>query len=758
MFRCNDEIKIKPKAIIRPGTIVFALLVVTAFITTGTRLIRQERRLPGQEIAFSGLITDAGHASIGGSRSGERFQTIRLTDGRSVILWMKYPARKGDRVSGSTAFEIGEGSRNPGGFSQRMWLWSKGAGWIARPGPVRITERDGPLLWALRFPDRARNHVRCQLAPFWTSGKGPLFLSLSLGDTSLLSGKQSYELNSAGLTHLTCVSGTHLMFFMNPLVLTASKARLPRRLKQWLLFPIMLVPGVLSGWKSGITRASLASIAMNLDIPMRQRRDPLNTLLLVGSVMLIFQPYAVYGLSFWMSFSAAAAIAFCATKITPVIGRARQDLNKVEKLVFSIRKHIGSVVVFSAAAQLVILPYQLMSAPGIHLLAPLINVIAIPLAAYMTAAIYPFIAVLSMLPAGSGLARAATSIFNALLSPAAFAFEGLAGFAARTGAAFLPLTWCLPILLVCFIAYVLCGDGLSFLTDRRKGVAIFVALAGIFVSLTTCLCYQGWRVLFLDVGQGDATLFISPSGYTILIDGGDKGHGYKTVIPAARMYAVTSIDLAILTHGHSDHASGIGELLEVGLVKQLCLPPSYAPEAAPYNKPHNDDEEDMTDHLISIAENQGVPLLYLRAGDCLSRDSLLMEVLHPRSLTRARDLNEDSLVLRVHVDGKVLLMTGDLTQAGERSMLARGQACSADVLHVAHHGADKSTTRAFLKIADPDIAVISVGRDNRYGHPHSDVVTRLREGGSLVHRTDERGAVILNIKRGKGTIKTWIEP
>lgn len=757
MCQCTKANKRKLRCKILPGTIVFALVAVTAFLTTGTRLTRQEKCLPSQEIAFEGVVTHAGHASPG-DRTAARFQTIRLTDGTPAVLWMKYPARKGDYVSGLATFEIGESSRNPGGFSKRMWLWSKGVAWTGCPRLVKVTEMEGQLLWILRLPDRVRDHVRQHLASLWTSANGPLLLSLSVGDTSLLTDGQSYKLQSAGLMHLTSVSGTHLMFLMNPIFIATDRARISRRLKQWITLPVLLMPGVLSGWKSGITRASLVSIAMRLDIPMKKRRNPFNTLFLVGSLMLIVQPYALYGLSFWMSFSAAIAISFSVKTMKSAAKNDMHELTKSGKMRFRVCKYFESTIVFSSMAQLVILPYQLMSAPGIHLLAPIINVIAIPLAAYMTAATYPIIAVLSVLPAGTRAAHVATTVFAALLSPAAHAFEWLAGCVAKTAFAFLPLKWCLPILLVIILAYVSTSQASRFLREHRRIVTAIAASSLVIVSAAVFWINHGWRIVFLDVGQGDATLFISPSGYTVLLDGGDKGHGYRTIIPAARMYAVTTIDLAIVSHGHCDHAAGIAELLEVGLVKHLCLPPERASDLVPHIISRVHDKEDMTDHLVSIAKSARVPVSYLQAGECLACGDFSMDVLHPQGPICARDLNEDSLVLRIDAGGLVLLMTGDLTEAGERSLLASGRECKADILHVAHHGADKSSTQVFLQATEPDVAIISVAKKNRYGHPHTDALARLHQECPIILRTDQSGAVFLNIRRGKSTMNTWIEP
>lgn len=641
------------------------------------------------------------------------------------MIWMTEGGRKGDQVEGRAEFQLGQGSRNPGGFSRRNWLWSKGAAGTASGKALRLIPREGFLLSLVRIPDRLRDYVRSRHQAFWQAEGGSLLLSLSLGDRSLMSDQDQYWLTTAGLSHLTSLSGTHLLFILGPFRRLWAAGSLPRKSRFWIMLPLICLPGILSGWKSGISRASLMALSLELDGPLGRHRPLFNSLFWAGALMLAIHPYAIYDSGFWMSLTTAAAVSWVSE-------------GGLGSLRLSFR--------FSLAAQLVILPYQMMTAPGLHLLAPLANVLAIPLAALLMSSSYLGLALLSLIPARLPLADTLTRYLSTSLRPGVRLFEWLAASLASSRLAFIPLRWVLLFLPMILIVVLVKKRG-----GLKKGLVrtwIMIFFLWFFLVLILFLP-QGHQVIFLDVGQGDASLILTRQGQSILIDGGDKGMGYRTLIPAARMLGLAAIDLAILTHGHSDHALGLAELMEVGFIRHLCLP-SYEEDQRP------EDPQDLTFDLLALARSKGLPVSFLKRGDRLEAKDFSLEVLYPDRVPASRDLNRYSLVMKVTLDHVDLLMTGDLTGEGEGSLLASGQDFSADFLHLAHHGSGSSSTQAFLDHCQPGTALISLAEKNRYGHPDPQVLARLADRGIRVLRTDQSGAVFLKIDRGKGRIRTWI--
>ncbi len=748
--------------------VLFILTAALSFAITGKRLYAWEHMAAVGRQRFTGTVI---HAGVGtpGDPGGGRWQTIRTPDGMPAMLWMKYPARLGDRVEGAALFRTGEGTRNPGGYSSRLWLWSKGAALCGLAEDCEVCRVDHVLWTIRRFPDCLRDRVRRCTTSFFHADGGPLLASLTLGDTSLMSGIEQYHLRFSGLSHLTSISGTHLYYFLMPYQAMARRRGHSFRKRIISRVLLALIPGLLCGWKSGIARASLTVCVIHLDTACRKQHDPVNTLLFVGIILILINPYGVWGQAFWMSLSAAGAVS-CVRSLSSgwdtslgAYDRAKEPSfagrffpgEKCRRLFHTVLLCLKRAAVFSLAAQLAILPYVWMTSPGFQILSPVLNAAAVPIAAALTVGAYPAVIILSLIPAGSRFTEIGGSLFAAALRPGTGVLQWLSGWPASVREAFIPVRWAVPaalLILMCAVYY-----------SRRIYAAKFRRIAAFLTALclTASLVHaavkeEGWRVFFLDVGQGDATLIISPEGSTCLIDGGGQGHGFRTIIPAMRSYSLSAVNLAIVTHAHSDHAAGIIELIECGLVEHLCLP------AEPVHAvPRSGDEtweEDLTEIILMTASRHGVPCHVLKAGDRLESGGMAFDVLNPGEDRTDSTLNDDSLVLRMRMGGICILFTGDLTEKGEKRILGARDNLLADILHVPHHGSKYSSSEPFLQAVSPQKAVISVGRDNRYSHPHPSVLERLRAEGCDVFRTDVSGAVFLIIRHGKGTIKEWMTP
>jgi competence protein ComEC len=244
----------------------------------------------------------------------------------------------------------------------------------------------------------------------------------------------------------------------------------------------------------------------------------------------------------------------------------------------------------------------------------------------------------------------------------------------------------------------------------------------------------------LDVGQGDAWLFSTPSG-RVLVDGGgsidrDYEFGRLRLLPKLGDLGAVSFDAVVLTHPHPDHTRGLLSVLALLPVRVLVLP-----RGAPRNV--------FLDEVEEGAARRSVPILRLGAGESFAAAGLTFDVLHPGEEAYARSKeNNGSLVLRTRVGLRTILLTGDVEAAAERDLLARGLDLRADVLKVAHHGSRTSTGPEVVKAVAPRVALISVGRHNEFGHPSPDVVSRLRVAKARVFRTDRDGDVGLLFRDG----------
>lgn len=244
------------------------------------------------------------------------------------------------------------------------------------------------------------------------------------------------------------------------------------------------------------------------------------------------------------------------------------------------------------------------------------------------------------------------------------------------------------------------------------------------------------HVWFLDVGQGDAILIQAPDGRQILVDGGPSPAALLDELGGILPFWDRSLDLVVLSHGDADHVSGLIPLLGRYRVTTAMdgLPPGDKGDAA----------------WFAAVQDAGIPRVTATRGMRLAAGAVGLTVLNPgaqRSGSAAD--NNGSLVLRVDYGETSVLLTGDAEEEAEQAMMAAGLPLAADVLKVGHHGSGRSTSAAFLAGVAPEIAVISVGAENRFGHPAPEVLARL--AGVQVLRTDEQGRVEVT-SDGKGWV------
>lgn len=179
-----------------------------------------------------------------------------------------------------------------------------------------------------------------------------------------------------------------------------------------------------------------------------------------------------------------------------------------------------------------------------------------------------------------------------------------------------------------------------------------------------------------------------------------------------------------------DHYSGMLELLEMGRIEYLGLP--KVPK------------DDVYEKIEKTALEKGTTLFYLSRGKKIYGEDFSLEVLHPEKNTKL-EKNAASIVLQGELLGWKVLLTGDIEKEGESLLLGEGLK-RADILKAAHHGSKNSTSEEFLNLVKPELTIISCGKNNRYGHPHQEVLERLQKYGNKIKRTDQQGAVILKEK------------
>jgi len=239
------------------------------------------------------------------------------------------------------------------------------------------------------------------------------------------------------------------------------------------------------------------------------------------------------------------------------------------------------------------------------------------------------------------------------------------------------------------------------------------------------------HVVFLDVGQGDAILIVTPAGRQILIDGGPEPSRLSWCLGKSLPMWDRSLDMVVLTHADIDHMAGLIPLFERYRVETILTSQTVL-------------ETDQSAHWReAVAQSDAKTAVAERGTRIMVDDNIELTVLHPSADQRSSQGHDNdlSVVLRLDYHQARFLFTGDLEMKGEHDLLDSGQSLAAQVLKVSHHGAGGATSERFLVAVKPKLAIIQVGAENHFGHPTEATLDRLRDIGSQILRTDLNGTI-----------------
>ncbi len=260
---------------------------------------------------------------------------------------------------------------------------------------------------------------------------------------------------------------------------------------------------------------------------------------------------------------------------------------------------------------------------------------------------------------------------------------------------------------------------------------LILALANVFVWQFVWGLSNNLKVVFFDIGQGDSIFIETPQKHQILIDGGSSSKVAEKLGKQMPFWDKT-IDLVILTHPDYDHLRGLLDVLDNYQVENIL----WTGEKS---------EGKTFETWLSKIKQENANIVLAKAGTLVLAGKAKMEILYPLELPK-QDLinnNKSSIAAKLSFGNARFFFTGDIDKQAEQEIIFQGQDISSDILKVSHHGSRSATSPEFLANVQPEMAVISVGKDNSYGHPHQEVLSNLLEFGIKVMRTDQQGDISL---------------
>ena len=596
----------------------------------------------------------------------------------------------------------------------------------------------------------------------------------ALGQATLLGLRRNIpqDLNEAfrrtGTAHLLAISGLHVGVLLG-ISLAASAALLGRKHHLHLIAPLLVIwlYGLLSGMSPSATRACIMGSVYLASLAFGRQRGSLAPLGVAAALMVAVSPSIVYSISFQLSFAAIAGIAAFSDAFGDGLRPPIERLIGRRSLLRAPLAGITDMLGLSLAATITTVPLIAFHFERVSTLGIPVSVLTLPVLSFLIVG-----------NAGAALVGLASAAFampfgwvawgaGAYLSGVVTLLARLPGASVDIGIVGLPVVIAFyGLLILAYGAKVMFpGTVRGFLrgmavrrsptiSPRRVGslqqaakmsrsgrIAIWLLVPAAFAaSLAWSQALTNddrLHVMFFDVGQGDAIFIETPSGRQVVVDGGSDPLLMTRLLGERMRFNDRHIDIVAATHSNSDHIGGLAQVLErydVGAVLERRI--EY--ESGAY---------EAWARLVDAEEAKGARVIEASAGQVINLDAdVRIEVLGPPPILLGgteSDADNASLVLRLVYREVSILLTGDIFSEAERALLASGAALDSDVLKVPHHGSDSSSTRDFLSAVSPAAAVISLGEGNLYGHPHANVVKRLREyvADGMLFQTAERGTV-----------------
>jgi competence protein ComEC len=634
--------------------------------------------------------------------------------------------------------------RNPGEFSPREYYEANGVSLLMTvrgAAQVHVLESNGGS-WLMReIIVPVRRAMLAQIDSTVRGEEGEFLKGLMIGDRSGISQATRQAFMNSGVAHVLAVSGSNVVVVASIFSFIIGLVRLPERLSTAAVLAGLLAYMVITGNQPPVVRATIMAFVLLLARVFQQRSNAYNAMGVSAILILGADARQMFDIGFQLSFGAVLSIIYLYPKTNAWISLLPARSWWQRGILWLLR-----ICAVSLVATLGTLPLTAVSFGRVSVIGIAANIVVIP-AVELSVVL--------------GFASACTGVISTWVAGVYAAVNGFI------------LTWTLRIIQVAgnlSFAYVDTTtfapvDALPFYTAlfvafHHKGRSCVFGVIAFLLALNIAVYVpRGYsagippgtvRVSFIDVGQGDAILAELPGGKSVLIDAGPRtwqfDSGELIVTPFLKRRGISTIDLMVLSHGHSDHVGGVASLLRNFHVRRV---------ASLGELPRN---------LKSLKNSGGCADLWcdtIHAGmSLLTFPEARLYAMYPFDVRAATENDTASdnrcIVVKLQYGGVSFLFTGDADAAAESNLVqAYGPFLHANLLKAGHHGSSTSSSAQFLETVHPSAVAISVGKNNKFHHPSPVVVERLRAMCGTPARTDEEGALIYETDGARLWRVTW---
>ncbi|MCX6338722.1 MAG: DNA internalization-related competence protein ComEC/Rec2 [Candidatus Aureabacteria bacterium] len=647
------------------------------------------------------------------------------------------------------------GATNPGQFDRRAFWHRRGIDYfLAVRGESQIVcIESGRARAIFRWTEWLRERLRRGLERGVPDGpERQIILAMILGYRENIGDEINRPFQLTNTMHILAISGLHVGFFYLMVGALLKLLRVPQRIAALITIPLIAAYAMLTGLAVPVLRASVMFIAFLAAPFLSRQRDATNSLGVAALILLALNPLQLFDAGFQLSFVAVLSILVLARPINSLFLRVwpcgplpgQLLVGRGERLRWYFGKRVMVLCATSIATWVGMTPLIAYSFHIVTSLGLLGNMVVIP----------------------AGLAVVCLGFSGAFCSLISSPLAGLINwlnycvvrlmFEAIALIARIPCSWRYvpppgPFQFFSYYGAVAAGGLFIWGGWRKKERYLVLLAAAVLLILPFAFVREHplLTIVFLDVGQGDASYIKFPGGENLLIDGGPEAGvsaGRVIVRPFLQALGRARVDTVLLTHPHDDHIDGLFTVLQEFSVRRLVLT-GTAPSS------------DNCRKLLGLAHAKGIRVYTVERGDRLARgDGVSITVLNPGRNPHSgaqSDLNNNSVALLTEYGEVKILLCADMEKEAEGELCRSGLPLKADVLRIGHHGGKSSCTDEFLRRVSPKLAILSAGENNKFGHPSPEALARLRQAGCVVLRTDVHGAITLTTDGRKIDIHTF---
>ena len=527
----------------------------------------------------------------------------------------------------------------------------------------------------------------------------PYLNTFIIGDNSKLNDDVIASYRSNGISHLFAISGMHIGLIVIVMNFILNKFHIKNKL---LIIIFILFYLFLINYSKSVMRAGLMYILLVLNKKYKFKLSTLKIILILLCISLIINPYNIYNISFVLTYLTTASL---------VINR---------KTINRFNNYFSRVLIISLIAFITTIPIMINNYFSINLLGIIINIIYVPLVSLI---IFPFSIIVFVVPYFNNV----LNLFIALLEKSSIYISHIKIF---------NITLC-HINQIVFAIYYLVIALCMYMIYKRKYWYLLVLFVMIILHSNYRFFDSKFNYTVLDVKQGDASIITLPNNKgNIMIDtGGLYNNDLSTniLIPSLKSRGIKRLNYLIISHGDYDHMGEAINLVNIFKVEKVIF------NCGEYN--------DLEKELIKVLEKK-----HIKYYSCIKELNIDKNKLYFLQTKLYDNENDNSNVIYTELNGYKFMFMGDAGVTTEKEILSKYNLPDIDVLKVGHHGSKTSSGKKFIDAINPKYSIISVGKNNRYGHPNKEVLSNLED--SKIYRIDLDGSIMFKIKNNKLKIET----